>query len=75
MDAKQLTFYVSFGWFKEAHMDKTHMDKTHMDKTHMDKIGHRFLSIFPLVESLVSKHKGFQQQKLEGRKSLVILFQ
>ncbi len=48
MDAKQLTFYVSFGWFKEAHMDKTHMDKTHMDKTHMDKIGHRFFIYFSI---------------------------
>ncbi len=43
MDAKQLTFYVSFGWFKEAHMDKTHMDKTHMDK-----IGHRFFIYFSI---------------------------
>ena len=38
MDAKQLTFYLSFGWFKEAHMDGTHMDGTYVDGTHMDKI-------------------------------------
>jgi hypothetical protein len=52
----------------KAHMDKTHMDKAHMDKTHMDKIGHRFLSIFPLVESLVSKTQGIPATKARRQK-------
>jgi hypothetical protein len=43
MDAKQLTFYVSFGWFKEAHMYGTHMDGTHMYG-----IGHRFFIYFSI---------------------------
>jgi len=33
-----------------------------------------FYLFFHWLNPLCQKHKGFQQQKLEGRKSLVILF-